>query len=57
MSVTLTSPMSFLRDLVMIDWDSRCERLFATSVVLFLNSEGLAISLSLVALTLSRSEW
>ena len=52
----LSSPMSFLSNLVMVDWASRCGRLFATKVVLILSSEGLPVSLSLVALTLSRSE-
>ena len=41
----------------MVDWDSRCGRLFATSVVLILSSDGLPMSLSLVMLTLRCSEW
>lgn len=52
-----SSPNNLLRDLVIVDCDSLCGRLLATKVVLILNSDGLPESLSLVMLTLRRSEW
>ena len=41
----------------MVDCVARCGKLFATSVVFMRNSERLPVSLSLVMLTLRRSEW
>ena len=44
-------------DFVIADCDSLWGRLLATNVELILNSDELPTSLSLVMLTLSRSEW
>ena len=54
--VMFSSPNNFLRDLVMVDWDFLCGKLLATKVVLILNSDWLPKSLSLVMLTLRRSD-